>query len=275
MSEPEDPVAHAAERLRGHLTVVLTAAARVAEVAASRRAQQLRDAQRQSEAAARAATNQQRAELAVTRAQLREVGSSEWWHRSSPEQVATAYATARAYGRLDPELAGTAAYLAEEIDRRYGVDADQFTTQAQASTAGSDASGEPFPAAADRTDRRPEQAAVADRQASLQQAEATALVTEADAVDILLRADGTPAPQTVYRGLPPDRLWDEPGRREKLSARLHSALPDASDAVSARTIADALQARPAATAPATAHAAQHAPKARNAPVRHAERTLGR
>lgn len=272
MSEPEDPVASTAERLRGHLTVALTAAARAAEVIATRRAGQLREAQRQSEAAARAAAEQLSAEATVARSQLRDVGSTDWWDRASPEEVTAAYATARTYGHTDPELAGTAHHLADEISRRYGVDAERLVADVEAGRRPAPADADPV---AVRTAGRTEELDARVRQARAETAEAAALLTEADRVDAAMGADGVIDAHEAAHDLPfAQSGWDSASRREALAARLETALPDVPDAVTARTAADALHGRPAAAAPSAAQAARRAPKSRNTPVRATERTLG-
>lgn len=158
------------------------------------------------------------------------------------------------------------------IHRRYGMDAERLVADVE--------TGRQPPADADpvaaRAAERTGQIDARARQARAETAEAAALLTEADRVDNAVRADGIVDAHEAAHDLPFARSgWDEAGRREALAARLESALPDAPDAVAARTTADALQGKPAAAAPAAAQAARRAPKASNTPARGAERTLGR
>ena len=275
MSET-DPVTPMFERLRGYATVALTVAARIAEVAAHRRAEQMRQAQRLGEQYVRQAQEQQRAEIAATRHQLREVGSKAWWDKSGIEEVAAAYATARAYGRIDPELYGTAAFMGQEIRDRYGVDADRLVDEAERGVGYSariDAFDHPIAGpTAEATARYDE----LGRKAAAEQGEAAALLAEANMVDTAVHRDGVVDAHEATHDVPFAQTgWDDAARREGLAARLEAALPDAPDAVQARLVTDRLQGRPAAAAPAAAQSARRAPKARNVPVKGAERTIGR
>lgn len=285
MSE-NDALGQTMEKLQGYVTLALTVAARVIEVAAHRRRQQMENARRQSEAVARQVEAQQRSEVASTRLQLRDVGGKEWWDRSSPEEVANAYATARAYGQIDPELHGTARFMAEEIQKRYGVDADvlvqreSIATKVQLNAWDTWEQGEgPRPAGEhpdpDKAAEIARRDAAARARADAEWATAAGLVAEADTVDAAVHADGKVDAHEAAHDVPfAETGWDEAGRREALASRLQAAqVPP--DAAEARTVADRLQAKPAAAAPAATQAAQRAPKARNTPVRGAERTIGR
>lgn len=119
------------EKVVGYLTVALTTAARMVEVASHRRTQETREAALRSQEAARGVQAQTRTEAAVVRHDLRDVDLKEWWDKATVEQVAGGYATARAYGSVDQVLARTAGHMAEEIRARYGVDADQLVAAAE------------------------------------------------------------------------------------------------------------------------------------------------
>lgn len=250
MTVTDDPIGATGEKLAGYMTVALTGAARVAEVLAHRRAQQLRRAEEQGRHAAALIRQQQQAELAMVRHQTRDaVRDPQWWNSASPEQVADVYATARAYGRLDPEVAGMARSMEEEIGRRYGVDADALVGDV-------------------------ERQAAARRQAAAERGTAWALTAEADAVDAAVHADGRVDRHEAAHDVPfVDSGWDEAGRRETLASRLESAGIDG-DARTGRLAADRLQGAPAAQATATP-APQRAPRARNTPAKGAERARGR
>lgn len=114
------------------------------------------------------------------------------------------------------------------------------------------------------------------RRARAETAEATALIAEANNVDAAVFADGTVDAHAASRDLPfVASSWDEAARREALATRLQAVMPAAPDAVEARTVADALQGKPAAAAPATPAVTRRAPKARIAPSQMVERTVGR
>jgi hypothetical protein len=256
----DDPIAETSSRISGYLTLALTAAARAAEVSAHRRAQLLREAQRQGQAARRAAEDQLRAEAATARHQLRDVGRTQWWDTADDAQVVNSYALARAYGQTDPELAGTARYMAEEIGRRYGIDADALVASVEEKLAEQRAAG-----------TQPEH-----RAAAAERAQAAALTAEAHTVDRAVRADGTVDVHERAHDVPfATSGWDDAARREALAERLDAAVPSLPEARQARTVADMLQGKPAAAAPGVAQAAARAPKAHNMPVRGPERTVGR
>lgn len=263
-----DPVGATMEKLSGYMTVALTVAARLVEVQAHRRRTQLEQARRHSEEQARAVQAQQRAEIATTRLQLRDVGGSEWWNKASAEEVAVSYATARSYGQLDPELAGTARYMAEQIEKRYGVDAEQLVRDAERGVGVSREMGAFDHPAATSTAQEAGRAAA-------ERAAAVGLLAEANVVDAAVHADGKVDVHEAAHDVPfVESGWDEAGRRETLAARLEAAAVPA-DAVQARTVSDALQGKPAAAAPAATQTARTAPKVRNTPVKGAQRTVGR
>lgn len=126
-----DGMQEAGEKISGYMTLAVTVAMRAAEVAAHRRAQQMREAQQRDQEAVRAAEARFRAEVALVKHDLRDVNKAEWWRDASVDQVAGGYAAARAYGRDDVELAGVAWHMAEEIRSRYGVDAEQLVAAAE------------------------------------------------------------------------------------------------------------------------------------------------
>lgn len=268
----DDPVGGTMERLQGYVTLAITVAARIMEVQAHRRAQQLREAQRQGQEQARQVEAQQRAEATATKHQLRDVGRKEWWDSARPEDVATAYATARAYGQIDPELDGTARYMAEEIRRRYGVDADQLA----ADTAGTDvwmnAVGTDVGLT---TSERTREQLDRIRETAAEQGEAVALVAEANAVEAEYRAfaEGMAGEMGGYNIAASEGIaasqerseaaGDQAGRREGLAARLEALREAAPDGVEARLIADGLHERPVAQSTASA---ARSPRAGRAPA---------
>lgn len=268
----DDPVAGTMEKVQGHVTLALTVAARIMEVQAHRRSVQLRDAQRQSLRAVHEVEQQQRAEAAVTRDQLRDVGRKEWWDTARPEDVATAYATARAYAPIDLDLARTAQQMEQEIQARYGVDADQLVRDTARTDAWMTAVVTDVGMSTSETTR--EAVEQAQRRARSEAGEAVALVAEANAVDNLVHADGVVTAREAAVDVPAAAAgWDEAGRREALAARLDKAdVP--SDAQTARLTADQLQARPASVSPA-AHGHGKPPRAKNGPAVGQERVRGR
>lgn len=257
----DDPIEETKNKISGYLTVALTAAARAAEVIAHQRVQQLREAERQGQAARRAAEDQLRAEAATVRHQLRDVGRREWWDTADEAQVANGYALARTYGQTDPELAGAARYMAEEIGRRYGVDADALLASVENKLATQRTVG-----------TQPER-----RAAAAERAEAAALIAQADTVDRAVRVDGVIGVHERAHEMPlGTSRWDDAARREALAARLDSAMPSLPEARQARTTADALQSQPVAAAPPTAtQATARTARSRNTRGRGVERTIGR
>lgn len=245
----DDPTDETREKLAGYMTVALTGAARVAEVLAHQRTVKLRRAEQEGEQAARLVRNQQQAEAAMVRHQTRELsGRKEWWDTATVEQVADAYATARAWSPIDPELTGQVAFMAEEIRRRYGVDADQLVTDVEQN--------------------------VRATRANREFAEAAVLVGEANVVETLVHADGVVTPREAAADLPDAAAtWDEAGRRTALADRLTTAQIPA-DAAQARMVADQAEGRPATVTPA-AHGHGKPPKARNVPTKGQERVRGR
>lgn len=248
MSVTDDPIADTREKLAGYMTLALTGAARVAEVLAHKRTRELRAAEAVSQQAAGQVLAQRRAEAVTTKHQLREAWGKGWWDTATPEQVADAYATARAYAPIDPELAGMARHMEEEIGRRYGVDADALVGDVERQAAA--------------------------RRAAAERGEAWVLTTEADRVDVAVRADGVVDPHERSHDVPfAESGWDDAARRETLASRLETAGIDG-DARTARAATDVLQGAPAVQAAATS-AATRAPRARNAPAKGAERVRGR
>ena len=127
----EDDVAGVtAERIKGYVILAITMGARVAEVHASRRRDQQRQAERQSSVLARQVVDQQRVEASMVRHQFRDVATPDWWQRATPSEIGAVYATARSYGAVDAELAGLTRYMADEIGVRYGIDAEQTAAEA-------------------------------------------------------------------------------------------------------------------------------------------------
>ena len=133
MSEA-DPMGDTTEKAMGHLTLALTVAARFVEVHLHRRAREAMQAREQQQQVAREAQQQTRAEAAVVKYDLRDVGQKEWWDTAAVEQVAVGYSAARAYSHIDPELAGVARHMAGEIQSRYGIDANQLVAANEEST---------------------------------------------------------------------------------------------------------------------------------------------
>lgn len=234
MELEEDPaVAATRARARGYARVALTVAARMAEQAQHRRAEQWRAAEAQGRERLAAVERAQREEAAATRAELRgTVRHPEWWARASEEEVAYSWATARAWADTDGELRGTARWLGGEIERRYGVDPEELWRRVEAQAA----------------DRRTQQTQQAQQQRGRDRETAVALVTSADRADAQAQPEQQRASVTeLGRRDPVWAAWDTAHRRQALADRLTEA-GVGEEARAARLLADAAQATPPAAA---------------------------
>jgi len=197
------------EALEGMLRIGLTAAGRVAEVAARAREQAARDARAASEAQAGELAGRLQAERAAARAQLAPVDRTDWWHQSRPEDIAVAWETARSWQHLDPVAERAAGRIRREVADRYGIDVD--------------APGGNPAAVRDALARR----GIAERDTGSQR-------STAPAEDAAARAAGEDRGDTSDHRRPP---WDA----------VTPGVADA-EAVAARVTADTIQPRPAAEA---------------------------
>ena len=228
----DNPAGLAAERVRGYLVVSVTIAARLAEVAAAKRRDAAQAATRQSEERYRQVMAQQRSDAGQLRHDLRNVARPDWWDKASPSQIGTAFADARSYRHIDPELDSIAVYMWEQIQERYGIDAEQLAREAEQrqATGTTEAFGYVAEAAAVEAVFDPEWEAL------------TAENVTGPA--LAMQAEGAPSRQELEW----ERAWDDPVRRAALEERMARLLPDHEEAAAARLAADVTQGRPAAEA---------------------------
>jgi len=203
------------EALEGMLRIGLTAAGRVAEVAARAREQAERDARAASEAQARELAQRLQAERAAARAQLAPVDRTDWWHQARPEDIAQVWETARSWQHLDPVAERAAGRIRREVADRYGIDIDA-------------PGGDPA-TVRDALARR----GIAERDTGAQRSTADAEDAE-DAEDAAARAAGEDRGDTSDRRRPP---------ADALTGGVAAA-----EAVAARVTADTIYPRPAAEA---------------------------
>jgi len=171
------------------------------------------------------------------------------WSRgqAQPDAVATAWETARAWQRLDPDAARAADRIREEVRTRYGVDVDAPGRDPAKVRQALEQRGL---AQEDATDQR--------STAAREQVEAARLLAEADRIDRAQDAAAEPE-QAAIQDAGEDR-YDTARRRQELAASLEGAA--STEAIQARVLADASQGRPAHEA--VTRAPGKAPKARPA-----------
>lgn len=161
-----------AEAIEGQVRVAITAAGRMGELIARAREEAARRAQAASEQDARELASRFEAEKATARADLATVYRSEWWDRATPDQIGSAYTTARAWAGEDVEAVRAEQRIRDELRARYGVDADN-------------AGGDPVAVreAVERAERERSQSDEQRRRATAEEIEAAALLRHAEAAD--------------------------------------------------------------------------------------------
>jgi len=248
------------EALEGMLRIGLTAAGRVAEVAARAREQAARDARAASEAQAGELAGRLQAERAAARAQLAPVDRSDWWHQARPEDIAVVWETARSWQHLDPVAERAAGRIRGEVADRYGVDVNA-------------PGGDPA-AVRDALVRR----GIAERDTGVQRS--TARAEDAAAARLLGAADRADRQQQQAESVGAARAAGEdggdPGDRLRPPGA-DAVTPGVADAeaVAARVTADTIQPRPAAEAVRRPpHAAPQARSGVPAASRRRQRTPG-
>lgn len=170
MAEESDGIE---EALTGSVRVAVTVGARLGEMLARAREEQLRHAEAAEEQHARELTARLRAEQAAARADLAPVFRAEWWDQAGPDDIQHAYTTARAWTGQDPEAARAADQIREEVRRRYAVDVDRAA-----------ADPELVRVALERAEARRAEAEQERARAAAENAEAQLLVAEADRADL-------------------------------------------------------------------------------------------
>lgn len=243
------------EAFEGQLRVLLTAAGQVGERLARAREESLRRAQADSEREAWELRSRFDAEHRTARAELGNVYRPDWWDQAGAEQIASAYAAARAWAHDDPEAVRAEQQLRQEVRSRYGIDLD---------ATGADPTA--VREAVQRAERLHEQPGADRRTAGVEQAETALLMSQADTADrAAKRSRAAAAPSRVDVGVVGSDAvrpaYDSPQRRNSTAAGLLEDAGIDKETVATRMRADVSQGRPAADATVTT-----APKAR--------RTLG-
>ncbi len=101
--------------------MLVTAAGQVGERIARMREEALRRAQARSEQQARELQSRFEAERRAARVELGNMYRSDWWDRTSAEQVAQTYQVARAWAREDPDAVRAEEHMRTEMRMRYGL----------------------------------------------------------------------------------------------------------------------------------------------------------
>jgi hypothetical protein len=248
MAEESDGIE---EALTGSVRVAVTVGARLGEMLARAREEQMRRAEAAEEQHARELTERLHAERAAARADLAPVFRTEWWDQAGPEDVQHVYTTARAWADQDPEADRAAARIREKVRSRYAVAVD-------VDSAGADP--ELVRIALERAEARFTDAEQERARAAVENAEAQMLVAEADRADQAAetaRAAAQHEPDQAERGdaaLDAEREqaraiavgeagkggYDSAERRQALAADLERRGID-QDTVAARMTADVSQ----------------------------------
>lgn len=241
MAEDNDGVD---EVLEGTLRVALTAAGRLAEMAARDREQAARAAQSTSENEARQLQARLDAERSAARAQLAPVRQDSWWDKARTEDIAAAWQTAVTWQRLDPEAAAAVTVIRQQVQDRFSVDVATFRPDSSSVQAAPDEHGRaPVP-------RRGQGAA-----------------EQAEAVTVLVADDRVRSAEPAAAA----DAWDSTQRRTALGDRV-ATFADA-EVAEARVLADTHQATPPTAA--TTLAATKGARAVHGPARAAEVRLER
>lgn len=137
IEEHTDPTGEAHAHLSNLLRTLVTAAAGLAEKRAQRRADQLRDAQHQTDQQRQALQERIRAEQQAARLVYRHVYNDTWWDKARPADIARAVQAAGAWADSDPNAADALAVIGEQLQDRYGLDLDDLYRQAAEQPVGS------------------------------------------------------------------------------------------------------------------------------------------
>lgn len=215
MTEPQD---QASESVRAGMRTAMAAAAQVAQRVMRALEQRQREAQAASEQRAAELRARFDAERAAARAVLAPVGRGDWWATAQPEQIASAYETARAWEKFDPDARAAADRIRDEVGVRYGVD----------------------PSALDRAEQLRREAADERQEARLDEAAAVAAGVDV-AADMSERGEADTDYQVASRQRE-DALWDSAERRTDTASSLEGKA--SREAVNVRMGIDKGQAKP-------------------------------
>ncbi|MBT2598003.1 hypothetical protein [Arthrobacter sp. ISL-72] len=252
------------EVVEAMLRTGLTAAGRIGEELSRAREQRLRVAHAAEEQQGRELRARLEAERAAARAQLAPALDSRWWDTAKVEDIVRVHETATAWQAYDPMARSAADAVAEQVQRRYGVDVAALGTGASAA------------ATLNEAERTKNQAQEERTSAAGEKAEAAQLLAEAERADKARRNDveaENARPEQLSGQA--DAAYDSAERREALAKGLDHVADR--EAVQARLNADRDQATPPAAAVATTRKAPKARKAAGMPgtPRQAQKDLSR
>jgi hypothetical protein len=114
------------EAFDGQIRIALAVAMQMAQRFSRLREELARSAQARTEQQTHELQVRFDAERNAARASLAPVQQSEWWNTASVADIATAYETAEGWRPVDPEMAGTADRMREELRSRYGIDVENL-----------------------------------------------------------------------------------------------------------------------------------------------------
>lgn len=158
------------EALSNSLRTALMAAGQIGAQLARVRENQLRHAEASSAQAARELQSRLDVERLAARAELAVVNRNEWWDAASADDITGAWQTANAWRMLDPDVERAASRIESEVAARWGLDARE-------------------------TGARPDQVReqlqrILEAHAAAKDERAQAKRAEAEAIELLLLADG-------------------------------------------------------------------------------------
>jgi hypothetical protein len=230
----------------------LTAAARIGEELARAREKSAREAAAAEDQKGRELMARLEGERAAARAQLAPALDARWWDNAKVEDIVRLHQTATAWKGQDAMARSAADAIREQVQQRYGIDAD---------TLGTSGDGAALNEAA-RAKTQPQEERKAAPGANAQAAQ---LLTEAERVDKAQRQN-VDADNALPKQLKVESAatYDSAERREALAKSLEHV--GDREAVQARITADRNQATPPTAALSTAHSmAPKAQKTRTAP----------
>ena len=216
MNEHQD---EASETVRAGMRTALAAAAQIAQRTMRALEQRQREIQAATEQRAAELTARFDAERAAARAALAPVGRDDWWATALPEEITTAYETARAWENFDSDARLAADRIRGEVNARYAV----------------------APASLDRAAQLDLDAADERDEAHLD--EAAAMIAGVDgAAEASERAVADSEYQSASQQRT-DALWDSAERRTSMADSLEGRA--SAEAVTVRMIVDTGQGKPA------------------------------
>lgn len=218
--------------------VAITAGGLIAERIVRQREQAHRDAQAESQQAARELQARLDSEGRAAASALRPVGRKEWWDRAAAEEIGVAWETANAWRNVNPTAQRTTDLMRDELRRRYAIDVDSLAAH---------------PASVQDALERRERALRLARQARQ-----SARIDDVVAAPLLVAAGRADRQQDADQDVDPEDRYDSAERRRDMASELEGLADD--ETIQARVVADTNQALPAEEAVSTAP--RRAPAAR-------------